>query len=122
MALSEQEQRLLAELEASLAADDPNLASTLRGERPRTPVARRRVGLAGLGFVVGLLGLVGGMQVHPVVSALGFVVMLLSVLAGSGILNGRRSPPPEAQRTAPVDNRRGTRLDDRSWRPQNDGR
>lgn len=121
MALSEHEQKLLAELEASLAAEDPNLANTLRGERSRTPVARRRVGLAGVGFAIGLLGLVGGMQVHPVVSALGFVVMLLSVLAGSGIWHGpSRSRTSQPQLADPTP--RGPQLDDRSWRPQNDGR
>ncbi len=121
MALSEQEQRLLAELEASLSAEDPNLAHTLRGELPRTPAARRRVGLAGLVFLVGVAGLVGGMQIHPVVSALGFVVMLLSVLAGSGILSGppRRRTAQQRPDAGPTPSQP---LDEKTWRPQNDGR
>ncbi len=83
MPLSEHEQRLLDELEASLSADDPRLATVLRGTQPLR-LRPRRAGFAAGGFVVGLIGLVGGMQVHPVVSVLGFVVMLLSALSGLG--------------------------------------
>lgn len=36
MALSRHEQRLLEQLEAALAADDPKLANTLRGSRSRS--------------------------------------------------------------------------------------
>ena len=36
MALSEKEQELLAQMEAALAADDPRLANTLRGQNVRT--------------------------------------------------------------------------------------
>ncbi|WP_420175738.1 DUF3040 domain-containing protein [Luteococcus sp. OSA5] len=80
MALSEQEQRLLEQLEASLTADDPALASTLRGEAPRVPSRPRRTGALAAAFVVGLGGLVGGIQAHPVVSVLGFIVMLISAV------------------------------------------
>ena len=34
MALSEKEQELLAQMEAALTAEDPKLASTLRGKTP----------------------------------------------------------------------------------------
>ncbi len=76
MALSEEEQRLLDQMEAALAAEDPKLAHTLRGT-PRVAGRGMIVG-AGFGFVVGLACLVGGMQVHPVVSILGFVIMVAS--------------------------------------------
>ncbi|MGO4956432.1 DUF3040 domain-containing protein [Luteococcus sp. Sow4_B9] len=100
MALSEQEQRLLDQLEASLTADDPALASTLRGETPQTPARPRRAGGLVLGFVVGLVGLVGGVQVHPVVSLLGFVVMLISavMIADHTRPEGQLSPQHPAQR------------------------
>ena len=47
--------------------------------------------------------------------------VLLSVLAGSGIWHGpsrSRTSQPQLADTTP----RGPQLDDRSWRPQNDGR
>ncbi|MEL4504139.1 DUF3040 domain-containing protein [Luteococcus sp. H138] len=90
MALSEQEQRLLDQLEASLAADDPSLARTLRGDSAAPKLLPpRRTGVLVLGFLVGLAGLVGGMQVHPVVSVLGFVIMLVSAVLLSEQLRGQ---------------------------------
>lgn len=80
MALSEDEQRLLAQMEAALAAEDPKLASTLRGTGRRWH--RRRALFAGLGFLVGIGCLVGGMELHPAVSVLGFVIMLAATVVG----------------------------------------
>ena len=51
MPLSEHEQRLLDELEASLSADDPRLATVLRGTQPLR-LRPRRAGFAAGGFVV----------------------------------------------------------------------
>ncbi len=79
MALSEKEQELLAQMEAALAAEDPKLASTLRGAGART-LHRRRASLAGLGFLVGIGVLIGGLQVHWAVSVLGFLIMLGSTV------------------------------------------
>ncbi|WP_040161731.1 DUF3040 domain-containing protein [Nigerium massiliense] len=79
MALSEEEQRLLEQMEAALAADDPKFASTLRGTTNRK-LHRRRAALAGLGFAVGIAALVLGMQLHPIVSVIGFVIMLVSTI------------------------------------------
>lgn len=80
MALSEEEQRLLDQMEAALAAEDPKLANTLRGTSHHWQ--RRRAVYAGLGFLVGLGCLIGGMQVHPAVSVVGFVIMLASAVLG----------------------------------------
>lgn len=80
MALSEQEQRLLDQMEAALAAEDPKLANALRGTSHRWQ--RRRAVIAGLGFLVGVAALIGGMQVHPAVSVIGFVVMLAAAVLG----------------------------------------
>ncbi len=80
MALSEEEQRLLDQMEAALAAEDPKLANALRGTNNRWQ--RRRAVLAGLGFIVGIACLIGGMQVHPAVSVVGFVIMLASAVLG----------------------------------------
>lgn len=80
MALSEEEQRLLEQMEAELAAEDPRLASALRG--PQRHWYRRRVLAAGVGFVVGVTVLVLGMDWHPLVSVLGFVIMLVATVVG----------------------------------------
>ena len=79
MALSEQEQRLLEQLEAALAAEDPKLANTLRGGHPRT-LHRRRAAIAGVGFLIGVAALIGGMQVNWIISVVGFVIMLASTV------------------------------------------
>ncbi|SER48180.1 Protein of unknown function [Propionibacterium cyclohexanicum] len=76
MPLSDEEQRMLKELEASLVADDPRLAHTLGSSRSPRQVHGRRAGLAGLGFLVGLVLLVAGIQTMWVISVIGFVVML----------------------------------------------
>ena len=81
MALSEQERKLLEQLEASLMADDPKFAQTLSGAGG-IRIHRRRATLAGLGFVLGLLLLIGGVQIHPAVSIVGFVVMLAAAIIG----------------------------------------
>lgn len=81
MALSEEEQRLLAQMEEALAAEDPKLASTLRGTTTRR-LHRRRAALAGVGFLIGIACLIGGMQLSPALSIAGFVIMLAaSVIA-----------------------------------------
>jgi hypothetical protein len=79
MALSDEEQRLLEQMEAALAAEDPKLVNALRGTGVRR-VHRRRAALAGVGFFVGLALLIAGISVHPVLSVLGFVVMVASAV------------------------------------------
>ncbi len=79
MALSEKEQRLLEQLEAALAAEDPKFANTLRGTTHRKLHHRRAV-LAGVGFVVGVVALIAGMEFHWMLSVAGFIVMLASTV------------------------------------------
>ena len=52
--LSEEELRLLEQMERALVAEDPKLASTLRGTTLRA-TARRRALLAGCVFLVGVV-------------------------------------------------------------------
>ena len=78
MALSEQEQRLLNQMEAALEAEDPKFVSALRG--PRRHWHRPRLILSVILFAVGMTALVVGMDVHPVVSIAGFVLMLFSTV------------------------------------------
>lgn len=80
MPLSEEEKRLLEQMEAALAADDPKLANTLRGPQGNRVVHRRRAAIAGIGFFVGLAMLLGGLQVHWAISVVGFVVMLAATI------------------------------------------
>lgn len=81
MALSEEEQKLLAQMEAALAADDPKLANMLRGTGSRK-LHRRRASLAGLGFVLGLVALVAGMKLSIFLSIAGFLIMLVAAIVG----------------------------------------
>ena len=76
MPLSEHEQRLLEQMERQLYADDPKLASTLRGSG-RSLRSRHQVVLGVIGIVLGLALLVAGVasQLWPLGVA-GFLVML----------------------------------------------
>jgi DUF3040 family protein len=78
--LSEHEQRLLEQMERALYAEDPKFASSLRGRDPRSNF-RRRIALAVLGFILGVVALMAGLVTKLVpVSVLGFVVMLAAAL------------------------------------------
>lgn len=79
MPLSREEQRQLEELEASLAEEDPRLAHAMGAKTPRR-VHGRRAGLAGFGFLIGLVMLVAGMQTFWLVSVLGFIGMFVSTV------------------------------------------
>ena len=104
MALSDEEQRLLEQMEAALAAEDPKLVNAMRGTGVRR-VHRRRAALAGVGFFVGLaLLIVGSAENLIFLSVLGFVVMVASAVtaiyswqhvgtARSGSRPGQRQDP-----------------------------
>lgn len=76
MPLSEHEQRLLEQMERQLYADDPKLASTLRGSR-HSFRTRHQVVLGVIGLAIGLSMLVAGVaaQLWPL-GVGGFLVML----------------------------------------------
>ncbi|ACZ22205.1 hypothetical protein Sked_22900 [Sanguibacter keddieii DSM 10542] len=77
MPLSEYEQRVLEQMERELTSDDPRLATSMKTTSQRSSV---RYVIAGVGLVVGLLGLViGAAQSLPVVGVIGFVVMFSAV-------------------------------------------
>ena len=82
MPLSEEELRLLEQMERALVQDDPKLASTLRGTARRRN-ARRRVIYAGVGLLVGIAVLMtGAITQLTAVGIAGFVVMLASAVIG----------------------------------------
>ncbi|MDO5503654.1 MAG: DUF3040 domain-containing protein [Actinomycetia bacterium] len=80
MPLSDREQQLLEQMERALLEDDPKFASSMRGG-PGQARNRKRlaVGIGGgvLGLAVVLLGVT--MQ-QPIIGAVGFAVMVASVV------------------------------------------
>ena len=91
MPLSEEELRLLEQMERALIEEDPKLASTLQGTAFRRS-ARRRAILAGVVFAIGIALLMTGVIIQvPVVGILGFVVMLGSATLGLAALRGKQA-------------------------------
>jgi hypothetical protein len=91
--LSEEEQRMLEQLEQALAAEDPKFASTLRGSSTRSHHRRVAFGAA-LVFVLGIVLLMTGVIMpQTIVSVAGFVLMLGG--AYFGLTAWRRSTQPE---------------------------
>ena len=76
MPLSEEEQRLLQQMEQALAAEDPSLASTLRGSKMRARNRRQAIASA-LGFILGIaVMMVGVILTLTVIGVVGFLMML----------------------------------------------
>lgn len=97
MPLSENEQRMLEQMERALYAEDPKFATALEGSGLRT-YTRRRVYQAVAGFLVGIALLMAGMVAQQIwVSVAGFLVMLgCAVLAVTG---WRKAPKPGEGKT-----------------------
>ena len=140
MPLSEHEQRLLEQMERALYAEDSKFVQTFRGSDHRRR-RRRQVGLAVVGFVVGLGLLLAALSVpglfQLVLGVLGFLVMLgsamyllnlsrrettpLEVIAGG--LDPNPNPNPAPRPRAPKRTRRAsfmTRIEER-WRRRSTG-
>ncbi len=97
MPLSDNEQRLLEQMEQALADEDPKFATTLRGRDVRV-VYRRRAVVAGIGFLAGVAMLLGGAilgsgsGIFYVLALVGFAVMLGT--AWYALSSWRRIPAP----------------------------
>jgi hypothetical protein len=78
--LSEDEQRILSEIEQQLYESDPALARDIADTTVYTHAARN-LKWAVLGFVAGTLMLVLTLATHFLLAFAGFVVMLVSALA-----------------------------------------
>ncbi|GAA2181930.1 hypothetical protein GCM10009785_19010 [Brooklawnia cerclae] len=121
MALSEEEQKLLAQLEASLAAEDPKLAQTLGSRNTPRQIHGRRATLAGLVFLLGLVLLVAGMQTVWVLSVLGFVLMFTATIVALGswrkVTDAQTATRPQAK---PSSEPFMGRMEDR-WRRRQEG-
>jgi hypothetical protein len=99
--LSEEELRLLEQMERALVEEDPKFASTLRGTSLRRS-ARRRAIAAGVVFVLGIALLMGGVMSGTgalgfAIGIGGFVVMLGSATVALTAIRGQQHA------SAPID-------------------
>ena len=93
MPLSEEEQRLLEQMEEALAAEDPKFVSTIRGASTRKKHKRIAI-IATVGFVVGVCVLMtGAVTKLTAVAVAGFVIML--ACAYLAITHWRRLGDPD---------------------------
>jgi hypothetical protein len=100
--LSEEELRLLEQMERALAAEDPKFVSALQGRTLRR-VARMRTVAAGVVFLGGIALLMGGAMAQMTwLGIVGFLVMLGSATVGLAAWRGHRvsedrAPAPDAR-------------------------
>lgn len=132
MPLSEEELRLLEQMERALVQEDPKFASTLRGTSFRHS-ARRKAVLAGACFAGGVAVLMGGAITEIIaVGVAGFVIMLVSATYAVATLRGHASAPTRpgpAERSFHADEARGhgasrgfiERMEERWRRRRDDG-
>ena len=139
MPLSENEQRLLEQMERALYAEDPKFATALRGSDPRRRT-RRRVAIASVVFGLGVVLLMTGLVTNLLpVSILGFVAMLVSAIfaissyrqvgsadlkvVGGATSPRTRRPRPPTGRTKPAKGKGGlmARMEQR-WTRRRDER
>ncbi len=100
MPLSEEELRLLEQMERALVEEDPKLASTLRGTTMRRH-ARRQLFVAGFCFVLGICVLMAGAVAElTLVGIGGFVVMLGSAYVGLSAWRGQSAAPAPFEQRA----------------------
>lgn len=96
MPLSEEELRLLEQMERALVAEDPKFVSALRGTARRRDARRRAIFAAGF-FVVGIAVLMTGAVVaNTLVGIIGFVVMLVSAVVALTYWRSRGSATASA--------------------------
>jgi hypothetical protein len=105
--LSEEELRLLEQMERALVAEDPKFASALRGTTLRRN-ARRRSFVAGGVFLVGVAVLMtGAVMAMTVVGIVGFVVMLGSAYVALSAWRGQNPGPEQTEGRAVSDSPEG---------------
>lgn len=86
MPLSEHEQRALEEIARHLSEEDPKFVATVANTTV-TRIHLRRLRWAAVGFVIGLVTLLG-ITFNFVLGLVGFALMLMSVLVGAGAVRG----------------------------------
>ena len=129
MPLSEEEQRLLEQMEEALAAEDPKFVSALRGASSRRHHKRVAI-LSVLGFFVGIAVLMTGAVLAITLLAVGGFVVMLGC-AYLALTHWRRMGEPELpENVHPISRAKGraaaprqsgfmNRMEDR-WRRRRD--
>lgn len=101
--LSEEELRLLEQMERALAEEDPKFASALQGSTIER-AAKMRAIAAGVVFLGGVAMLLGGAVAAQIwLGVLGFLVMLASAVIGLTAWRGRSAQPQHAPEHSPSD-------------------
>ena len=102
MPLSEHEERILAEIERQLAAEDPRFVARARKRKPRLRSSRTlRLRLAIVLAVVGFVSLLGLVS-HIAFGAVGMLLLLAAIVLGATAL---REGADEARAHVPPDER-----------------
>ncbi|MCU1545007.1 MAG: hypothetical protein JWP30_107 [Homoserinimonas sp.] len=97
MPLSEQEQRLLEEMERSLYHNDADFVATVSARRGRPNY--RRIAVGSLIAVAGVVAIATGIMIkQPIVGVLGFVVIIVGILLG--ISHPRNRMSADSSRTS----------------------
>ncbi|WP_248582150.1 DUF3040 domain-containing protein [Nocardioides sp. InS609-2] len=100
MPLSEEELRLLEQMERALVEEDPKFAHTLRGTAFARR-SRRRAVLAGAVFLVGIVVLMTGAITEKAwVGIIGFLVMLAAAAVALTSWQGRGNEPAAPRETS----------------------
>src|SRR4051812_35004184 len=81
MALSEDEQRRLDEMENALLRDDPGFVASVSMGRVRT---RQRI-IAGVGFLLGMIVLIGGLVTTATAVLIGVLISVAGLLLMIGV-------------------------------------
>ena len=127
MPLSEHEQKLLAQMEQALYAEDPKFATTLTGrQRGVGSVSRALVGIGSV--AVGLTLIIVGITIGQLwLSVIGFVVMfggvVFAVAAPGHTRTTEAAAPGKPQRSGPAPKARSSfvqRMEER-WERRADG-
>ncbi len=79
MSLSDDEERILSEMEAQLAESDPRLVDDVSSTTVYT-AALSNIKWAVLIFIAGVVFMIFTLSIHFLLSALGFVIMLVALL------------------------------------------
>ncbi len=103
MPLSEEEMRLLEQMERALVAEDPKFVSALRGTARRRHARRRSLIAAGF-FVLGVVVLMtGAVMPNTLVGIIGFVVMLVSAVVALTYWRTQGAPAQQPAGAAQAD-------------------
>lgn len=97
MPLSDEELRLLEQMEQALAQEDPKFASTLRGSQMERTAKVRTMGAAGV-FALGIAMFLGGAVTQQIwLAIVGFLVMVPSASFALATWHGRAARSSTAQ-------------------------